>query len=176
MTAVTTNRRRLVVMRHAKAEPYADHDHGRGLTERGRRDALEVGLWLKEHGIRPDHAFVSSAARTVATWQEVEHSLHSGATLHVDDVLYTAEPESALEVLRLAPADAEAVMYVGHNPTVAFVAHLLDDGSPDKAAFAEMSEGYPTAATTVLDVPVAWADLAEGTCHIAAFHAGRGRG
>ena len=36
--------RRLVVMRHAKAEPTAPSDHERALAARGRSDAEEVGL------------------------------------------------------------------------------------------------------------------------------------
>ena len=167
--------RRLVVMRHAKAEPYSERDHTRTLTDAGRRDARDAGRWLAEQGITVDHAYVSSAERTQNTWSEVAGAVGSNAVVHVDDVLYTAEAESVIEVLRLAPADAATVMYVGHNPTAAFVAHLLDDGSPDPEAFAEMTSGFPTSATTVLDVPVAWTDLAEGTCHIVAFHVGRGR-
>ena len=40
-------RRVLVVVRHAKAEPYAESDHARRLTERGRADAADVGRFLK---------------------------------------------------------------------------------------------------------------------------------
>ena len=58
-------------MRHAKAEPFGNDDHGRQLTDRGRRDAIEAGVWLAQHDLVPDHALVSSAARTVATWEGV---------------------------------------------------------------------------------------------------------
>ena len=58
-------------MRHAKAEPFAETDHERVLTERGRRDAVEAGLHLAATGVVPDYAVVSSAARTVATWEAV---------------------------------------------------------------------------------------------------------
>ncbi len=161
-------------MRHAKAEGFAQDDHARVLTERGRRDAVEAGLWLASTGTVPDHAFVSSAARTVGTWESLAHGLRSTAEVVIDDGLYSASPETALELLRTAPLDARCVVFVGHNPTAAYLAHMLDDGEPDAAAFRDMSEGYPTSALTVLDVPVAWADLDEGTAHIAAFHIGHG--
>lgn len=167
-------------MRHAKAEAFAGEDHARELTDRGRRDAVEAGRWLRAQDVVPDHVFVSSAARTRGTWEQVARGLQAkpgalpagGPQVVVEDALYAANPENVFEVLRTAPADAETVMVVGHNPTVAYVAHLLDDGHPDPTAFRDMGEGYPTAALTVLDVAVPWDELAEGSCHIAAFHVG----
>ena len=161
-------------MRHAKAEPFGNDDHGRQLTDRGRRDAIEAGVWLAQHDLVPDHALVSSAARTVATWEGVAIGSRSTAEVQIDGALYSSGPEAALEVLRVVPLDVSTVIFVGHNPTAAYLAHLLDDGDPDPVAFREMSEGYPTAALCVLDVPVAWAELEAGTAHIAAFHVGDG--
>jgi len=161
-------------MRHAKAEAYAADDRSRALTDRGRRDAVEAGLWLAANDVRPDHALVSSAARTVGTWESLDHGLRSTAEVVYDDALYSAGPATALDVIRSVPVDAQTVLVVGHNPTVAYLAHVLDDGNGDADAFRDMSEGYPTAALTVLDVPGQWAELAEGTAHIAAFHVGHG--
>lgn len=161
-------------MRHAKAEGFAVDDHARALTGRGRRDAVEAGLWLASAEVVPDHVFVSSAVRTMNTWESLSHGLRASAEVAVDDALYSAGPESALEVLRTAPLDASCVLFVGHNPTAAYLANVLDDGRPDATAFRDMSQGYPTSALTVLDVPVAWADLTEGAAHISAFHVGRG--
>ena len=38
--------RLLVVVRHGRAESFAEEDHARRLTERGRRDAAALGEWL----------------------------------------------------------------------------------------------------------------------------------
>lgn len=161
-------------MRHAKAEAYGADDKSRPLAARGRLDALEAGEWLVTHGIRPGHVVVSSATRTRDTWEAVDESLHTDAEVVYDDALYSAGPQTALDVIRGVPADATTVLVLGHNPTIAYLAHVLDDGSGDDIAFGEMSEGYPTAALTVLEVPGAWADLAEASAHITAFHVGRG--
>lgn len=171
---MSSRNRTLVVMRHAKAEPFGAEDHTRALTERGRRDAAEVGVWLASRGIVPDTALVSSAARTAGTWEAVAAASRSAAKATYDDALYTAGPESALDVLRGADPDAKVLIFVGHNPTVAFLAHTLSDGAPDPEAFRAMSAGYPTSALTVLEVPVEWADLAEGCATITDFHVGRG--
>lgn len=166
--------RRLVVMRHAKAEAVAASDHARALLERGRLDAEEAGAWARANGLLPDHAFVSDAVRAHETW--IAFSAGAGLDLEpeIDGSLYSAGPDSALAVLRTAPQAAATVMVVGHNPTMAHLVHLLDDGSADPDAFAEISAGFPTAAVAVLEVATAWADLDVAGARISAFHVGRG--
>lgn len=165
--------RQLIILRHAKAEPFAASDHERVLTERGHRDAEEAGVWAREAGLAPDHAVVSSAARTRDTWS----SFSAGAGLDLDPVidrsLYGAGTDGALEIIGSAPADARTVMLIGHNPTMAYLVHLLDDGGADPELFARVSAGFPTAALAVLDVPCSWADLDVGSARISAFHVGR---
>lgn len=151
--------RRLIVMRHAKAEPYAAQDRDRVLAPRGVDQAAETGRWLAAEGIEVTHAYVSSAARTRGTWDGVAASAGSGAEVHFEDALYSGGPEGVLSVLRSAPSDAEVVMYIGHNPTAAYLAQLLEDGNGDPEILSRMSMGYPTAALTVFDVAVDWADL-----------------
>jgi phosphohistidine phosphatase len=56
---------------------------------------------------------------------------------------------------------------------MAHLVHLLDDGSADPEAFAEISAGFPTCAVAVLDVPGQWADLEIAGARIAAYHVGR---
>src|SRR6476661_7758966 len=136
-------------MRHAKAEQVAASDVERGLLEPGREDAAEAGSWLAGQGIRPDHALVSAAARTRQTWEAL-----AGA--------------AGWEL------EAATLVVVGHNPTIAYLAQLLDDGDGDVAASNEMAMGYPTSAVTVMEYDGAWADLGAGTARVLAFHVGRG--
>lgn len=161
-------------MRHGKAEPFAAEDHRRELTPRGRRDAAEAGAWLADHGLKPTHAYVSSAARALGTWASVTQTVRAEAEVSIEDSLYNADPDRVLDVLRGAPADAELVIYVGHNPAAASLAHLLDSGDPEPEAFRQLSEGYPTAALAVLAVAVPWSDLDEATARLVAFHVGNG--
>lgn len=165
--------RRLVLVRHAKAEAFSTDDHGRTLTDRGRRDAAEAGQWLAAQGVVPDCAFVSSAVRTVATWEAMAQAAQASADVRIEDALYSSSPEATLDVLRTAPAQCRVLAYVGHNPTAAYLAHMLDDGEADPDAFREMSEGYPTAATAVLEVAVPWSELDVATARLQLFHVGR---
>lgn len=171
---VNSSARELIVMRHAKAAAVAASDHDRELTERGRADAAAAGRWAAENGYLPDHVLVSSAARTCATWAAFRDG--SGCTTEavVDPGIYAAGTDAALEILRTAPADARRVMVIGHNPTVAYLVHLLDDGGAEQALFDRVTREYPTAALTVLRVEAPWADLEVGGARIADFHVGRG--
>lgn len=165
--------RRLVLMRHAKAEQVAATDHARPLTERGRTDATRAGRWAREAGVLPDHAFVSSATRAAETWER----FRDGAGLDLDErrepAVYSAGTDAAIEILRTAPAGARTVLLVGHNPTMSQLVHLLDDGTAESQVYDELSAGLPTCAVAVLDVPGEWADLDVGGARLIAFHVGR---
>ena len=166
--------RRLLVLRHAKAEAVATSDHARRLTHRGRGDAAAAGLWARSAGYLPDHAFVSTAARAEETWSEFRDAADLELEAELDPSLYPAGTDAALEVLRTAPPAAGTVLVVGHNPTMEHLVHLLDDGSADPDAFAEIAAGFPTSALAVLEVAGEWADLDVAGARIVAFHVGRG--
>jgi phosphohistidine phosphatase len=166
--------RRLVVMRHATAEQAAATDLERELLAQGREAAAEMGSWLAARGIRPDHALVSAAARTRQTWEALADAAGWVLEADVDRGLYTAGPETALDLMRSTPAEAGTLVVVGHNPTIAYLAQMLDDGEGDTEASNEMALGYPAGAATVLEYDGAWADLGAGTARVMAFHVGRG--
>ena len=63
---------------------------------------------------------------------------------------------------------------VGHNPTMASLAALLDDGEGDDEAGNEMALGFPTSALAVFAYDGDWADLDEASASVVAFHVGRG--
>jgi len=169
-----TSRHRLIVMRHGKAEPFGDTDLDRVLTDRGRRDATEAGLHLANTGAVPDFALVSSAARAVATWEAVARGSGSTAQVSIDGSVYTGSPDVVIEALGAVPVDAETVIFVGHNPTAAYLAHLLDDGNGDPGAVQKMLQGYSAAAMAVLEIAVPWSELAPETGRIVDFHVGSG--
>jgi phosphohistidine phosphatase len=165
--------RRLVLVRHAKAEPFASTDHARALTERGREDARAAGAYLEARGVVPDHALVSTADRARQTWDAMAESLGTGATVVVDGAVYAGSTAVLLDALRASPADVRVLAFVGHQPTVGYVAHLLDDGLGDHDALGLMLQGFPTGSMAIFDIEVAWEDLAEETGRLVDFHVGR---
>ena len=53
---------KLILIRHAKTEPYAETgtDESRKLTERGHEDAQAISIQLKSMGLTPDYVLVLS--------------------------------------------------------------------------------------------------------------------
>jgi phosphohistidine phosphatase len=171
---VTEQTRELVVMRHAKAEPGGASDIDRELLVRGYDDAVEAGRWLADAGVRPDGALVSAARRTASTWRALAEGGSFDVEPTLSESLYAAGPETALDLVRETADEVTSLVLVGHNPTMAYLAQLLDDGGGDDDAEREMATGFPTSALARFEVTGAWADLDLATARLVGFHVGRG--
>ena len=163
---------RLAVIRHAKAEQTAANDFERELTGRGRADAAAAGAWLAGVGVTPDQALVSAAPRAVQTWEALAAGADWAVDADLDRGLYSAGPDTALDVLRGLDEDCRCAVIVGHNPTMEMLAQLLDDGEGDAEAGNNMAGGFPTSAVAVFEVDGPWADLE--SARLTGFHVGRG--
>ena len=157
-------------MRHAKAEHFGETDHARGLEKRGRRDAEAAGAWLARQEIEPDYALVSSATRTVETWQAVADAADWDLEPDVESALYDAGPDSALDVIRAVPEDSRTVVFIGHNPTAGYLAQLLDNGTGDQEATDTLARGFPPAALALLEFDGPWVDLELGAAKLTGLH------
>ena len=160
-------------MRHAKAQPASDTDHTRDLASSGRRDAHAAGVWLSASGVVPDAGLVSSATRTRATWGEVTTGGGFECPVETSDALYAAEPTSALDLIRATPEEMNTLLVIGHNPTMGFLAQVLDDGQGDTAAADAMMAGFPTCALAVFEVTGPWRELEVGGARLVRFHVAR---
>ncbi len=165
--------RRLIVVRHAKAEPMAASDVERELTERGYADGAELGRWLGAEGYDAvDVAYVSYATRTRQTWQVLAESAGWQVEPHVDGNLYATDEDGVLELVHSTDPSARTVVVVGHNPTAGMLAQLLDDGT-GAATGALSTHGFPTSAAAVLEVDGSWEDVVPMGARLVAFHVGR---
>lgn len=165
--------RRLVVMRHAKAVHSSQTDHERALAERGHRDAAASGAWFREREIVAEAALVSDATRTRETWAGVSCAAAWDVEPDFSAALYAAGPDSVLDLIRETPDDVRTLVVVGHNPTMAFLAEIIDDGEGDEEAITGLvSRGFPTSAAVVFDVAGSWAELAAGSGTVRHFHVG----
>ncbi len=161
-------------MRHAKAEPYAETDSARRLTARGREEAVAAGGHLAALGIRPDHALVSSAARTRETWAAVREACQVTPREEISETLYAGSPDVVLDALQQVPDDTRTCIYVGHNPTAAHLAAALDDGEADPEVLRGLLAGFPTSALALFEVPGGWSELTGGCARLTHFYDGRG--
>ncbi|MBO3087356.1 SixA phosphatase family protein [Cellulomonas dongxiuzhuiae] len=162
---------RLVLLRHAKAEPAGVVvDHERPLALVGRRQASAVGAALAAAGLAPTHVLCSSALRTRQTWEIARTALGAaGATapvVSVTDDLYDASTGDLAAILQSLPEEASTVLVVGHEPTMSQAAGALAGDASDEAVLARVRGGVPTAAWTVLEGDGAWDLVAPGALRL----------
>ena len=149
-------------MRHAKAvrEPGLP-DHARGLTERGRDDAVRVARCLHEQGLAPDLALASDSCRTRETLELAAAASSAGPRDTARAARFiSADPREILKVVRAAPVRARTLLLVGHNPGLAELARALAGGGAPRG-LNRLAEGFPTAAVAVIAFPGPWSELAE---------------
>jgi phosphohistidine phosphatase len=138
--------RRLILFRHAKAEPRAPgaEDIDRPLASRGREDASLMGKVLARQGLKPDLALVSASRRTRETW-DIVGAAFPAARAEYSQGLYNATPEELLEEVQGAADGADTVIVVAHNPGLHELAvNLLIDGGAAPSDIERMSMKFPT--------------------------------
>lgn len=109
----------LLVLRHAKSSwnDSALGDHDRPLNTRGQRDAPRMGELVRGQRLTPDVIISSDAVRALLTAEAVAEAAGYEGEIVLDPLLYLADPDDILEVLRtVGERDAGIVMIVGHNP------------------------------------------------------------
>lgn len=151
------------MVRHATAESGGGAgDHERELTQHGAAQARALGTWLANGGWRPDFVSVSDAMRTRQTWQQLSGAADfDHVEVAADRSWYQADPDSAIELLRVTPDVVRCHLVLGHNPTVAQLSSLLDDGAGELAAARQLDRGFPPATAAVFAV-TDWGDVGEG--------------
>jgi len=161
----------LYLLRHAKSswnDPGLS-DHDRPLAPRGDDAAPRIGRTLRELGVAPDRVLCSSAERARRTWDLVGRELDTDAPAERREDLYDASPADVVAAVQDTPADAEALMVVGHNPTMERLAETLA-GDGDPAALREMAAKFPTGALAELRFDTrSWTAVAPGAGHLARF-------
>ena len=159
-----SDQRRLVLIRHAKADPDADGgDHGRGLTARGRRDAAAIGRWLADNDLVPDLVLCSDARRARETWTAASSELADPPPVRDESALYDASVEQVLDLVAGAGEAVRTLAVVGHDPATTRTAVALAGPGSDAAMVAEIRAGLPTSGVAVLHVPGEWGEVTGGS-------------
>ncbi len=153
--------RRLLLLRHAKAEPATGHDdYDRELTEGGAADAKRIGERIAAEGLIPDLVIYSGAERTRQTAAAIAEGWPRAVAMRAQNGLYDATRPLIFEAVRALPDEARTAMLVGHNPGIGDLANWLT-GKGGEALRLRMAGKYPTCALATLEFPVkAWAQIA----------------
>lgn len=154
--------RRIVLLRHAKADWPEVPDHERPLAERGRKDAPAAGLKLAETGIAFDLALCSTAARTRETWKLAVQEMPHRPRTSYEERLYDASPGELIALLNETSDEVKDLLVIGHNPGM----HALADALASRAegdTLARMTRtGFPTAAFAVVSFTGSWKSVEPG--------------
>lgn len=155
--------RQLILLRHAKAATLPDgNDFDRPLTPRGTDDVSVLAQWLAQQPFALSAAYVSSAARTQQTWQQLQLGWQPKAPVaeHTLDGLYLASAGDFLDTLQRLPDAQQSVMVIGHNPGLHVLALLLC--APQQSdAYERLELGFATCSCACLSFELAhWRDVA----------------
>ncbi|MBW5482701.1 SixA phosphatase family protein [Streptomyces bambusae] len=154
--------RRIVLLRHAKADWPEGSDHDRPLAERGRKDAPAVGRKLAATGISFDLALCSTAARTRETWKLVVHALPNRPRTVYEERVYDASLGELIALLNETPDEVADLIVIGHNPGMHALADALS-GRAEGDTLARMSRsGFPAAALAVVSFTGSWKSVEHG--------------
>lgn len=154
-----TAMRRLLLLRHAKSDwPDGCEDAMRPLSERGRRDAPEMGKAIARTGIVPGLALVSTAMRTRQTWELVAPQLGGKVAMREESGLYGASGQALLDFARDTADDVETLLVCAHNPGIEQLARSFAK-SGDSDAIRRVEKKYPTCGLAVIELPIdRWSD------------------
>jgi phosphohistidine phosphatase len=167
MSADTT--RRIVLLRHAKAEWSQGSDHERPLADRGRLDASAAGSRLAGAGITPDLTLCSTATRTRETWKLfVSELAHRPKTVY-EERLYEASLGELVALLNETSDEVHDLLVIGHNPGMHALADALA-GEAEGDLLPRMNRaGFPTAAMAVIAFNGSWKSLELGSGRLVSY-------
>lgn len=165
--------KRLYLLRHAKTEigSATMQDHERVLIERGREDALRLGIWLNRSAIKVDQVMSSTSVRTRQTAEQLAQNWceHDGVVF--SDSLYLASAGDVLATVQSCDESHQSVMIIGHNPGIHQCALLLA-GQAEHNALRDMEMNFPTCALAILEwqAAYAWRDVNPQSATLKAFY------
>lgn len=157
--------RELLLLRHGKSPGNTGNDDfHRPLTDRGKRGAQRMGVYLATNKMIPDHVISSPAQRAQVTAEKCLKAMGQGAGGIVQDHrVYLAGIDALLDVVRQLPAEAARVMVVGHNPGLEELLLYLTGGEIHAA---EDGKLLPTATLAILHSDHGWQDQHQGSARL----------
>jgi phosphohistidine phosphatase len=113
----------LYLLRHAHAEPreLSLSDFDRPIDERGRKESEAAASYLKKKKITFDFVMCSAALRTQETLEPLRPVIGTEA-IEISENFYNSPEDQILKYLRQVSDERNRILYIGHNPGIAFAA------------------------------------------------------
>lgn len=114
----------LILQRHGQAEPYAETDFERPLTDAGRAQIASAARRLKEQGFVPELILVSPLLRAKQSAEIMEQIL--GIPAQNEPLLDgRLSAQGLLDLARRKLTKTDTLLLIGHNPAMGIAAQLL---------------------------------------------------
>lgn len=140
----------LIIMRHAKAEPFGPTgDIDRELTEKGRKQAKIAAKGLAELKLIPDRISCSSAIRTRQTLDRMLKVFGDKPIVDYRQSLYVGGMQSVLDELAQVKNKTGIFMIVSHEPTVSISSQWLASEDSDPALLDMVNLGFSPATVAI---------------------------
>ena len=157
--------KRLVIVRHAKAEEHRMglSDFNRSLTDRGVRNASFIASTLVKKGISKGQLISSPANRALETAQifAQEFGIDESSIIQKKSLYNFYEISEIKQLIEEEDIDSDCVFVFGHNPTLAELAYDLSGSFNDH---------LPTSGVIVIDFDVrSWGEIKNRQGRIALF-------
>lgn len=155
----------LIILRHGKSDwDNNETDFDRPITDRGKRGAQHIGVWLAQNKLNPDMVISSPAERARLTAQKMMKAM--GETDHYivyDKRIYEATLNDLLDVLSCISKDTKRVILVGHNPGLEQLLLYLCD---KKIVLPDDGKLLATATLAHLSLSCQWREINKNTAKL----------
>ena len=113
--------KKLYLLRHAHAAPHglSLSDFDRPLDERGREESQAIAHYLETMKITFDFIMCSAALRAQETLEPLRPIIGTKA-IEISENFYNISEDKILNHLQQLSDDKDKVLYIGHNPGIAF--------------------------------------------------------
>jgi phosphohistidine phosphatase len=146
----------LYILRHAHSESQDTvlSDFDRPLDEQGREEAEAVAHYLQRTGLQFDFVMCSAALRTQETLELLRPAIGT-KSIELSESFYNISEDKILANLKRISDEMNKVLYIGHNPGVAFAILKFATSFPDF-----LLEGVKPATLVGLQFPIdSWENL-----------------
>jgi phosphohistidine phosphatase len=159
----TCRMKTLYLLRHAHAESsglgFSDFD--RPLDERGQEEAKSLAEYLRRKKITFDFVMCSAALRAQETLEPLRSVVGTKA-IEISESFYNISEDKIRDHLRQVSDDRAKILYIGHNPGLAFTILKFASVTPPF-----LMEGVSPGTLTGLKFSLnTWMDLDWGTAEV----------
>ena len=122
--------RKLYLIRHAKSSWKNNglSDIERPLNKRGKKDAPFMGRLLNNSGIKPGMMVSSPALRAFKTAKAIAEEINFPVEKIIkNNLIYEADVNELLDIVKNFPDEFEIIMMFGHNPGFTLLNNFITD-------------------------------------------------